>query len=450
MGYNEDIKIITDSLVDKEQIKTEKDIGSVSTMNLVLGKRKVKPTERRVVILKRDTSKDTIYGRAGTLYGNAYYDGNYEEDFEFERVVNYNRTFKLKYLESLFVDKKYFEANLSQTLDLPGGFRCFCFFSPDGKKLYTGGGYTADVIFQYNLSVPYDLSSASYYGSKTLTGSGGVEMNIFISPDGYKLFLTCEMSKRVDYYSLSTAWDITTASYVTYFYSSDLPDRINGLWFSPDGTKMFIRGKASPYKIYSYSLSTAWDISTASYVTNKTIYNGSDNYYGYQLQFSSDGRYVYLDNFYSAPYYIYKYRLSTKWDITTLPNYPVKTYFIGSAERHYYQFYLTEDYIFIVDDRYDKIEKYELNNNLIFENEVIESNPIYLNEENITYAKFVVSDGGYLTHYLSADGGTNWETVTNGQTINFTYTGTNLKWKASASSYIPNNTTSISYLEVSY
>ncbi len=52
----------------------------------------------------------------------------------------------------------------------------------------------------------------------------------------------------------------------------------------------------------------------------------------------------------------------------------------------------------------------------------------------ITKAKLTVTiDSGTFTLYLSADGGTNWESVTSGSIHTFTNTGTNLKWKITES-----------------
>jgi len=49
----------------------------------------------------------------------------------------------------------------------------------------------------------------------------------------------------------------------------------------------------------------------------------------------------------------------------------------------------------------------------------------------ITTAKLTATESvGTGTYYLSADGGVNWELVTNGTTHTFTNTGTDLRWKA--------------------
>jgi len=53
----------------------------------------------------------------------------------------------------------------------------------------------------------------------------------------------------------------------------------------------------------------------------------------------------------------------------------------------------------------------------------------------ITTAKLTATESvGTGTYYLSADGGVNWELVTNGTTHTFTNTGTDLRWKAKGNS----------------
>jgi len=44
----------------------------------------------------------------------------------------------------------------------------------------------------------------------------------------------------------------------------------NGLFFKPDGTKMYVVGQVGD-DVNEYDLSSAWDISTASYLQNFSV-----------------------------------------------------------------------------------------------------------------------------------------------------------------------------------
>ena len=66
-------------------------------------------------------------------------------------------------------------------------------------------------------------------------------------------------------YTLSTANDISTASYASKSFSVASQETTpTGLTFSSDGTKMFVCGQVGD-DIVQYTLSTAWDVSTAAF-----------------------------------------------------------------------------------------------------------------------------------------------------------------------------------------
>ena len=115
-------------------------------------------------------------------------------------------------------------------------------------------------------------------------------------------------------FSLSTAFDVSTAnSSATYTFNASSQDTsLVGLQFSNDGTVMYVCGDSSD-KIHQYSLSTAWNISTASY-SNKTLDNSSQTTYGRGMAILNSGMQMFIV---AANEIIYQYDLSTAWDIST-------------------------------------------------------------------------------------------------------------------------------------
>lgn len=120
--------------------------------------------------------------------------------------------------------------------------------------------------------------------------------------DGTKVY-TCESNNSNDNYvlefNLSTAWDLSTASYVqkdSTTFGGFGDGYIRGLTFSSDGTKLITSHSSNTY-LYMYNLSTAWDISTLSaYSGNKSYYQstGSFDGYGGNIQWKSDGSKYYV------------------------------------------------------------------------------------------------------------------------------------------------------------
>ena len=138
-------------------------------------------------------------------------------------------------------------------------------FKPDGTKMYVSEG-DSDSIYQYTLSTAWDLSTASYDSVSFSVASQTVNpREIHFKSDGTKMYIASTNPDEVFQYTLSTAWDLSTASYDSVSFSVSSEEGLPwGLHFKTDGTKMYVSG-ASSDSIYQYTLSTAWDLSTASY-----------------------------------------------------------------------------------------------------------------------------------------------------------------------------------------
>ncbi|MBT6757570.1 MAG: hypothetical protein HOA84_04495 [Candidatus Jacksonbacteria bacterium] len=138
-------------------------------------------------------------------------------------------------------------------------------FKPDGTTMYVVG-YSDDEVEQYTLSTPWDVSTASYDSKNfSVTDEEGSPFGLFFKPDGTKMYITGSWTNTVFQYTLSTAWDVSTASYDSKsFDASSEEGSVNGLSFKPDGTKMYVVG-VNTDDVEQYTLSTAWDVSTASY-----------------------------------------------------------------------------------------------------------------------------------------------------------------------------------------
>tara|TARA_R110002126_G_scaffold61868_1_gene159756 strand:+ start:188 stop:1390 length:1203 start_codon:yes stop_codon:yes gene_type:complete len=186
-------------------------------------------------------------------------------------------------------------------------------FKPDGTIMYIMGNNTA---WQYTLSTAWDLSTASYASKSFFAGAqDNSTYDIKFKPDGTSMYIVGSTSDSVHQYTLSTAWDISTASYASKSLSVTSQDNSPlGLTFKPDGTIMYIAGNQND-SIYQYTLSTAWDLSTASYAS-KLFSVSSQLNQALAVVFNSDGTKMYVSRN-TSDATSYQYSLSTAWDITT-------------------------------------------------------------------------------------------------------------------------------------
>jgi len=166
-----------------------------------------------------------------------------------------------------------------------------------------------------NVIVGYDIANAAY-DSKTVNLSGSAQdmEAMFFKPDGLTFYaLTRQNADSVEQYSVTTAWDISTVNTtpVNSFTTSSQENAAQGLSFKADGTRMYVVGINDI--LYEYSLSTAWDISSSSASYNNVNKTLSTNNGPTDLFFKPDGTKFYV----TEPNYVYEYSLSTAWDITT-------------------------------------------------------------------------------------------------------------------------------------
>ena len=140
----------------------------------------------------------------------------------------------------------------------------------------------------------WDISTAVYANKSTYVGGqDSLPYDVAFSSDGTKMYIMGVSNECVFQYTLSTAWDVSTATYANKSVSVGAQDSDSyDVAFSSDGTKMYIMGYAN-LTVFQYTLSTAWDVSTVTYA-NKSAYVGAQDSDPYGLTFSSDGTKMYI------------------------------------------------------------------------------------------------------------------------------------------------------------
>jgi len=165
-------------------------------------------------------------------------------------------------------------------------------------------------------SSAYDLSSASYDGvSFGVASQETAPYGLTFNNDGTKLYVTGQGTDTVYQYSLSTAFDLDTTSYDSVSFNANSQNTgIAGVAFNNDGTKMYLVGYTGPSSVFQYSLSTAFDLSTASY--DSVSFNvSSQASLAFGLAFNNNGTKMYIVSFGNDT--IYQYSLSSAFNLST-------------------------------------------------------------------------------------------------------------------------------------
>ena len=140
-----------------------------------------------------------------------------------------------------------------------------------------------------------DTLSTSNYEIRTFNVSSeeGLPRDVAFSNDGKKMFVVGEAGRDVNEYTLSTAFNVSTAVFIDSFSVATEDTNPMSLKFNNDGSKMFIGGRQND-KVYEYSLSINFDVSSATHTGNSIDVSAKilKNLFG--LAFNNDGTMMYV------------------------------------------------------------------------------------------------------------------------------------------------------------
>jgi peptidoglycan hydrolase-like protein with peptidoglycan-binding domain len=157
----------------------------------------------------------------------------------------------------------------------------------------------------------WDIGDATYTGNSISVSPATSPSGMFVSNDGTKVYISNFSNQTIYQFSMSSGWDITTLSYDSKSISVSAQGSPDDVALSADGTKMFVLSFYD-YTVRQYTLSTPWDISTATYDT-VLLALGSANHYDFSVK--RDGTKLYSLNDYNNR--IQQYTLSSAWDLSS-------------------------------------------------------------------------------------------------------------------------------------
>ena len=188
-------------------------------------------------------------------------------------------------------------------------------WNADGTILYHVDGGTT--IRAMTASTPYDIKTLSYTSNGQLTGTGWGTYDIRFNSDGTKLLaLNCWNNKKVFEYTLSTGFDLSTISAtgttLDLTTGGNLTSFVGGC-ISDDGKYVYANNSSN---IKQFTLSTPFNLSTASYTRQESGFSMSG--WDGMCKISPDGtQLITHKNSYPGDNEFRSYELTTPWDIST-------------------------------------------------------------------------------------------------------------------------------------
>lgn len=184
-------------------------------------------------------------------------------------------------------------------------------FNDDGTVVCVLGT-TTDVVYKYFLAVAWDISTVLYsnesfdVSSQTTAGT-----DIAFSADGLNMYIS-DSAGVVYQYVMTIAWDISSATYSDSQDFSGTEANIQGFCFGNSGASIYTVGATDT--IYQFNLTTAWDIDTASTTAAGSIgwFNAATLCTG--LAWDENGTRLYVDG--GSAQFVFTYSANTAWDIS--------------------------------------------------------------------------------------------------------------------------------------
>jgi len=152
--------------------------------------------------------------------------------------------------------------------------------------------------------------------SKDISSDATGLRQINFKPDGTIMYVTNREKNTVSLvdsviqYSLSTPFDISTATLTSSTTLTNI-DKPHAIHFKPDGKVMYVIDNGS-LTVEQYNLTTAWDTSSLVYDNNFTVSNENQLR---SLAFKYDGTKMYVTG--AETEVIQQFTLSVPWDVTS-------------------------------------------------------------------------------------------------------------------------------------
>ena len=240
-------------------------------------------------------------------------------------------------------------------------------FNNDGTKMYAlKSANTNSVVIEFILSTAYDISTATENQTKNIYVDGSlIATQVVFNNDGTKMFIVNHGNqKEIDYWSLTTAFDISTATHDGAFSISGQEKRANSVAFNNDGTRMIVAGAGnmSQHRIHEYSLSTGFDLSsTVTHLNTEDLSSTHDYIDG--VTFNYDGTKMYTIRGSEDDNNISQFKLTTPYDVSTLSL--EGTFDVSSVSADSRELVFSNDgsKMFIIDDSNDKVHEFNLSCN---------------------------------------------------------------------------------------
>lgn len=190
-------------------------------------------------------------------------------------------------------------------------------FSEDGLTMYAATSSPA-AVYEYSLTVAYDVSTATQTSSYTLS-DGNMEANIesiTFNDNGTVMYLITHGSpNKILFYNMTSEFDLSTATYessVDDIYEQNTGNVPKGMDYYKKGNKEFLMVTGDDGSLFTV------EVTPGSRGKSRIQASASLDYNYDSLQVKPDGRSMWTTKEINGVSHIFEYRLTTPFDLSSI------------------------------------------------------------------------------------------------------------------------------------
>jgi phage-related protein len=146
-----------------------------------------------------------------------------------------------------------------------------------------------DNVHRYTMSTAFDITTAKLTASFYIGDRDTNPQGVAVSGNSLIMYIIGAQTDNIYQYTLSSGYNLTSPTYVSSFYVGDREIFPRGLVFNDSGNKFYVIGSNSD-KIHQYATNTAWNIANSTYVSNVSVADNSPR----DLFLKADGTQLYV------------------------------------------------------------------------------------------------------------------------------------------------------------
>lgn len=196
-----------------------------------------------------------------------------------------------------------------------GNYNIFADLSETALKMCNNGTTTVIAtgasVTESEFTAGWNVGAASFLQSEDVSTQAPSPVGVFFKPDGLKMYVLAG-DEDINEYDLSVAWDVTTTTFLQLGSIVAQGTSAGGMFIRDDGLRVYTVD-VNAREISEWDLSPAWDISSISFSRDIDISGQGLSPSGVFLR--DDGLKAYVSDFNDTE--VNEYDLSVAWDITS-------------------------------------------------------------------------------------------------------------------------------------